>query len=138
MSREKKERSIQKITLIFFIEARPSSLSKNGSAKSDVHAYFRYLTVLYWVVSDPAISIMDICDSHNYSSVCQENEQGYQSFSYQVVVLYPLIVEDLEYFLYKVSWIFVTLTMMVPFARKMSKATSHFPISYRHYSIKEP
>ena len=54
MSGEKKERSIQKITLIFFIEARPSSLSKNGSAKSDVHAYFRYLTVLYWVVSDPA------------------------------------------------------------------------------------
>ena len=85
-----------------------------------------------------SISIMDICDSHNYGSVCQENEQGYQSFFYQVVVLYPLIVEDLEYFLYKVSWIFVTLTMMVQFARKMSKATSHFPTSYRHYSIKEP
>ena len=54
MSGEKKERTIQKITFNFFIVARPSSLSKNGSARSNLHAYFRYLTVLYWVVSDPA------------------------------------------------------------------------------------
>ena len=57
MSGEKKERTIQKITFNFFIVARPSSLSKNGSARSDLHAYFRFVTVLYWVVSDPAIII---------------------------------------------------------------------------------
>ena len=52
---EKKERTIQKITFKFFIVARPSSHSRNGSARSDLYAYFRFVTVLYWVVSDPAM-----------------------------------------------------------------------------------
>ena len=54
MSGEKKDRTMQKITFKIFIVARSSSLSKNGSARSDLHAYFRFVTVLYWVVSDPA------------------------------------------------------------------------------------
>ena len=79
MSGEKKERSIQKITLIFFIEARPSSLSKNGSAKSDVHAYFRYLTVLYWVVSDPATRATILVST--FPSVCSSLVSLYDNFA---------------------------------------------------------
>ena len=60
MSGEMKERTIQKIPFKIFIVARPSSLSKNGSARSDLHAYFRFVTVLYWVVSDPANSYFAI------------------------------------------------------------------------------